>query len=1059
MKLFRNPLPLLLAAVFFSFNALADGRLELNFNPDWKFIKADPTNAQLPGFNDKSWTTVSTPHTYNDVDTFDHFALPGMRGEENQWGGRTWYRKTFTAPASWQGKKIYIEFDAVRQVAEVYLNGHYLGACKNGFLPFGFDLTPYLQIGKPNVLAVMCDNRFMFNPMPAGTNTTSSAKGRRSSAKASSTSEKKPPGGGTTIENLQARLAKENALIPTNVDQLQANQIPWNNPQWHPAMGGIYRDVKLFVVNPIHISLPLYDFLKTEGPYIYSTDISEKSATVHVQVPVENESSDYEQVEVGVQVLDSDGKPLFSHPLISEIEIANEGAGKSFSTFTIQNPQLWEPDYPYLYRAVITLKNNGEIVDSQEIPFGIRAVHWDVKTGFWINGNHLKIHGWGQKPMSEWPGLGDAMPDWMHYFTLDLMKEAGGNWVRWGHCAAGPAQIQSCDELGLMVEQPGVDGEADTVRAAWDVRAAAFRDDIIYYRNDPSILIWEAGNQKVTAAHAKQLHDYFEEYDPDGGRAFAFRRADKTDGKFMNVTIGTEGSHEVPQLPVVEGEYDREESPRRVWDEYTPPLTNYDALQKAAHQSYAEDSEQYAVNEIVNYVRKIGAPNHSGGANWIFSDSTSGGRNTTEVDRASGEVDGVRLPKEAYYVCQVMFRDDPQIHIIGHWNYPAGTVKNIYVAANCQAVELLVNGKSLGYGKVSNHYLFTFTNVAFAPGEIKAVGYDNGIAEATDSIRTAGPPVALRLTAITGPEGLFASGSDVTLIDVEAVDANGERCPTFQRRADFTCTGPAIWRGGYDSGIPGSINNKYLDLEAGINRIAVRSTLQAGKITVTAKCRGLKSGSVTIVSHSFPWSDGYSTMMPPLPEVALAGTHTSWASLTRPVPPITTAALTGNEAMAGRFTESLAYTGPTEGARVRTNAMDGAKIYSDADFTFAGLPKELLGADWVQAPNADSLYSAADLMQLVVQANTEVFIAHDDRVAAPDWLTNQFKPANFSLTVNGQPMQVFNHTSKEEGSITLGSNTDDPDAKEADAYIVFVNAARPSDTNSTEKAQNEDTGN
>src|SRR5258708_6073943 len=134
-------------------DAKADGRLALNFNPDWKFIKDNPANAQSPEFDDQNWTVVSTPHTYNDVDTFNDFALPGMRGETNQWSGKTWYRKTFTAPKEWQGKKVYIEFDAVRQVAEVYLNGHFLGACKNGFIPFGFDLTPYLQTGKTNVLA------------------------------------------------------------------------------------------------------------------------------------------------------------------------------------------------------------------------------------------------------------------------------------------------------------------------------------------------------------------------------------------------------------------------------------------------------------------------------------------------------------------------------------------------------------------------------------------------------------------------------------------------------------------------------------------------------------------------------------------------------------------------------------------------------------------------------------------------------------------------------------------------------------------------------------------
>ena len=79
----------------------------------------------------------------------------------------------------------------------------------------------------------------------------------------------------------------------------------------------------------------------------------------------------------------------------------------------------------------------------QEIPLGIRTVHWDANTGFCINGHHLKLHGWGQKPTDEWPGLGAAQPDWMHFYTLDLMKEAGGNWVRWGHCAGGPAQIEA----------------------------------------------------------------------------------------------------------------------------------------------------------------------------------------------------------------------------------------------------------------------------------------------------------------------------------------------------------------------------------------------------------------------------------------------------------------------------------------------------------------------------------------------------------------------------------------------------------------------------------------
>src|SRR5262249_57730533 len=132
--------------------------------------------------------------------------------------------------------------------------------------------------------------------------------------------------------------------------------------------------------------------------------------------------------------------------------------------------------------------------------------------------------------------------------------------------------------------------------------------------------------------------------------------------------------------------------PGRVGNSDPPPRFGYT---EAKGQTYQLTSEQYAVNEVAQYVGKLGAPSHSGGANWIFSDSTSGGRVACEVARASGEVDGVRLPKEAYYVCRAMFRADPQVHIVGHWTYPAGTRKNVYVVANAQEGELVLNGKSV----------------------------------------------------------------------------------------------------------------------------------------------------------------------------------------------------------------------------------------------------------------------------------------------------------------------------------------------------------------------------
>src|SRR6185503_14681875 len=254
--------------------------------------------------------------------------------------------------------------------------------------------------------------------------------------------------------------------------------------------------------------------------------------------------------------------------------------------------------------------------------------------------------------------------------------------------------------------------------------------------------------------------------------------ADNVTAEFMSVGLGTEGGREIAELPVVEAEYNREESPRRVWDNASPPNFGYP---EAKGQTYQLTSEQFAVNQVSQYLRKLGAAEHSGGANWIFSDSTSGGRVACEVAQTSGEVDGVRLPKEAYFVCRTMFRADPQVHIIGHWTYPVGTKKTVYVASNGEGVELLLNGKSLGNGQRSDRYLFAFPDVEWQPGELRAVASIAGKPVATQTKRTAGAPVALRLTPITGPGGWKADGADVAFVDVEAVDAKGERCPTFER--------------------------------------------------------------------------------------------------------------------------------------------------------------------------------------------------------------------------------------------------------------------------------------
>jgi beta-galactosidase len=822
--------------------ALAAHTQKLNFDPGWKFIQADPPNAAAPAFDDSKWSAVSLPHTFNGADA------------SSDWAGRTWYRKTFTPPDSMSGKQVFIEFEAVGQTAEVYLNGKLLGTSKTGFIPFGFNLTLGLRFNEKNVIAVMADNSKSTQP--------------------------------------------------------------------RPAHGGIYRNVYLHVTDGLHISLPLFNFLQTAGPYVYATDISDRAARINIEVPIENDRGLPTNVEVVAQVIGFAGEMLAEWrrpgPMPAGGAVTVDLGG------IINNPRLWEPSYPYLYTIMLSLRVGGQLVDTQRIPFGIRSAHWDAASGFSINGHQLKLHGWSQPSTEEWPGLGAALPNWLHFFTLAMMKDAGGNFIRWDRNAAAPAALDASDRLGIIASLPGFDGGD----------AAAWRDTIIYYRNHPSVLMWEGGAQEAS------------QYDPHGGR-------------------------EIVRVPAAEAS-NHGESPRGLWDA----------------------SEQNAVNTIAQHVKEPAA-------NPLFSDS----------------VDAARLPKEAYYVSKTMFHEGPQVYIIGHWNYLAGAKKTVNVASNAEEVGLFLNGKSLGRAKPQDTYLFTFPNIAFESGEIKAVAYANGREVATASKHTTGPPVALTMTPTIAPDGWRADGSDVLLINVEAVDANGDRCPTCQQRVDFETQGPAILRG-----------NAYLDLEAGVNRIALRSTLTEGDVAITAKSAGLRPASITVHSNSIPFQNGYSVLLPPLqPGPLLRPPGASRAFVPVPGPPAA-------GPTSGQYITAFTYSGPAPGVQVVTLAAPGKRAYVEAAIPLGALPPELIGADYIEPALMDQLYITTNLMDVAVKAGTTITVAHDERIPPPSWLTGQFQATPQRIIIGGVPMILYQRKARQAESLTLGSNGD----RGGNMYLVFV---------------------
>jgi beta-galactosidase len=437
--------------------------------------------------------------------------------------------------------------------------------------------------------------------------------------------------------------------------------------------------------------------------------------------------------------------------------------------------------------------------------------------------------------------------------------------------------VTSCDKYGIAESCPAGDGEHDVFDRQWDQRVEVMRDSMIYFRNNPSILLWEAGNAGIVAAQMQQMVAIRKQYDPNGGRVVGCRSLRDPGAvaaaEYFGVMLGGPYADEDRnQAPMVETEDFRDEGPRGIWDDFSPPHFGF---KKGPNDSYNWNAESFAIAGVRRYDNFVSNridnpdPAHSkwsAYASIYWSDSDADGRQqSSEVLRVSGKVDGVRLPKEIFFASRVMQSPAPDLHIIGHWTYPANTKKTVYVIASiCDSVELFLNGQSLGVKTApENGYVYSFPNVAYAPGTLKAVATQGGKVVAQQELKTVGEPKALKLTVHTGPQGLQADGADVALIDFEVVDADGNRCPTDEARVDFAVSGPAVWRGGFCSDKLNTTNNLYLDTECGINRVAIRSTSTPGTITLTATRAGLTPATVQISAHPVDIQDGLSKQMPP----------------------------------------------------------------------------------------------------------------------------------------------------------------------------------------------------
>ncbi|MBN2164615.1 MAG: DUF4982 domain-containing protein [Pontiellaceae bacterium] len=788
-------------------------RAEYSFNPGWRLHVGDGEFAG-PTFDDSDWEAVSLPHAWNEdaafaVEIHDHPT------------GIAWYRKRFVLPDNAGGRKVFLEFEGVRQGARVYVNGTEAGRSHNGAMAFGFDITDLVRPApEENVVAVWTDNDWKYRDDTG-------------------------------------------------------SRFQWSDANFNANYGGIPKNVKLHITPQLYQTLPLYSNLGTVGVYVYADDfdIAAGSATIHAESEIRSEFDRPVLVAYQVRIEDMEGHEVGRFGAKPE-RISPRTTTTLSAAARLNDLHFWSWGYGYLYNVYTTLLVDGKPLDTVVTRTGFRKT--ETRDGmFLLNDCVLQIKGYAQRTSNEWPALGLPGGAWLSDFSNRMMVDGGANTVRWMHITPSKQDVESCDRVGLMMLMPAGDSEKDVEGRRWEQRMELMRDAIIYNRNNPSVVFIEGGNESVSEPHMAEIKTIRDRYDPHGGRLAGSREMlDSEEAEWGGEMLYINKSGDIPLFAT---EYCRDEGLRKYWDDWSPPYhKNGDGplYKDKPAPAYNHNQDSFVLEDVVRWYDYwearpgTGRRVSSGGLNIVFSDSNTHKRGAANY-RGSGEVDPMRIPKDAYFAHQVMWNGwvDPApdgIHLVGHWNYAPETRKPVYVVSSAEQVGLFLNDELIAKGNQSSRFLFTFPDVQWKPGTLRAVGFDlrgNRLCE-TERV-TAGPPTALKLTHWSNPNGFQADGADLELVQVEVVDAAGRRCPIAMDMIDFELEGAAEWRGGIALGQDDNyILSKSLPVECGVNRILLRSTTQPGKIKLTARAAGLDSAILELESRPVAVNGGLSPVMP-----------------------------------------------------------------------------------------------------------------------------------------------------------------------------------------------------
>lgn len=587
---------------------------------------------------------------------------------------------------------------------------------------------------------------------------------------------------------------------------------PPNSSRWYPG-GGIYRNVWLVKTSPVHVG--------HWGTYVTTPSVNSSDAKVKIQVTLDNDSDSQAGLTMKNEIYElkangDKGKEVGS--ATDTIPPISAHQSQTFGTdINVNNPKLWTLEKPQRYIAVTTIEQNGECVDTDETPFGIRTIEFDANKGFLLNGEHVRIQ--GVCDHADLGALGTVVNTSGLLRQVQMLKEMGCNAIRTSHNPPAPELLDLCDRLGILVMDESFDcwekgkrpNDYHLLFDDWhekDWRAELRRD-----RNHPSIILWSIGNEvpdqdtDAGLGIAADLTRIAHEEDPTRPTTAAFDHIRSGfDGFQTNVDVFGYNYkpleyarvHEnSPTVPLFGSETASCISSR---GEYFYPVNTNKNDGKAHYQmsSYDLSAPHWATIPDAEFKAEDDNPFVAGEFVWTGFDYLGEPTPYDAADAPSrssyfGIIDLAGFPKDRFYLYQSRWRPDfPMAHIVPQcWNWPerVGQTTPVYVYTSGDEAELFLNGKSLGRRKKGpDEYRLIWNDVAYQPGELKVVAYKNGKRWSNNIVRTSGPAAKLVLTA--DHKKIGAGGKDLCFITASVEDKDGMLVPLANNAIHFEISGP-----------------------------------------------------------------------------------------------------------------------------------------------------------------------------------------------------------------------------------------------------------------------------